>query len=74
MKRKIFILILGFIVISTKLIGQEIRGMIVDSESELPLAYVNIGVANISHGTVTNEYGEYILDCEILYLDYIFVQ
>lgn len=66
MKIRIFITILGLLIISPKLSGQEIHGFVIDSESEIPLAFVNIGVVDISKGTVTNESGEYILDCEKL--------
>lgn len=66
MKRRILILIVGFIVVSIKMIGQEIHGLIIDSKSESPLAFVNIGVIGISHGTVTNESGAYNLACDKL--------
>ena len=64
MKIKMHIVILGVLVISINLIGQEIRGFIIDAETELPLAFVNVGIVDISQGTITNESGEYVLDCK----------
>ena len=71
MKMRLFITILGLLVISIKLTGQDIHGFVIDSESELPLAYVNIGVMDIPNGTVTNESGEYLLKCDNLPQDCI---
>jgi hypothetical protein len=47
-----------FLLISSNLTGQVIHGKLVDSSDERPLAYVNVGVVNISTGTITNERGE----------------
>lgn len=55
--------------ISFDLPGQVIQGTVIDSESEIPLAYVNIGVINIAKGTVSNESGAYNFNCDSLTLD-----
>jgi hypothetical protein len=61
MKDGIHALILSTLVIlliSSNLSGQVIQGKLIDSLDERPLAYVNVGVVNISRGTITNERGE----------------
>ncbi len=69
MKKRINALILsmvGFLLISSNLNGQVIQGKLIDSSDEKPLAYVNVGVVNISRGTITNEKGEFELNCNEL--------
>jgi hypothetical protein len=65
-KIRIFLLILGATVLPISLIGQKINGIVIDSENKLPLAYVNIGVIDISKGSITNDKGKFSLDCEKL--------
>jgi len=65
MKIRTSILFFSLFTISN-LFGQEIRGLIIDSESEMPIEFVNIGVVNVSSGTITNESGIFSLDCEKL--------
>lgn len=62
----ISIIFLGLFNITSNLIGQQIQGLVIDSESELPLEFVNIGVVDISQGTITNDSGVYTLECEKL--------
>ncbi|MCU4174842.1 carboxypeptidase-like regulatory domain-containing protein [Carboxylicivirga sp. N1Y90] len=69
MNNKIFKIVLVLIVTSTSLIAQEINGLVIDSESELPLAYVNVGVINTPKGTISNDHGEYTLNCKNLPAD-----
>jgi hypothetical protein len=52
--------------ISNESIGQIIHGRVIDSQSELPLLFVNIGVINIPRGTITNDHGDFELDCKNL--------
>ncbi|MDP2692495.1 MAG: carboxypeptidase-like regulatory domain-containing protein [bacterium] len=66
MKIRISIIFFALFIITSNLIGQEIRGLIIDSESELPIEFVNIGVVDVSSGTITNESGIFILDCKKL--------
>lgn len=66
MKTKIINSIIGLLILTSNLIGQEIRGFIIDSESGLPLEFVNLGIVDIPYGTITNDSGAYNLDCEKL--------
>ena len=69
MKKKVNALILStlvFLLIFPNLRGQVILGKLIDSSDEMPLAYVNVGVVNISRGTITNERGEFELMCNDL--------
>ena len=69
MGKRIYALILSTLVlllISSYLRGQVIQGKLIDSSDERPLAYVNVGVVNISRGTITNERGEFELMCSDL--------
>jgi len=44
------------------LYGQEIiRGKVIDLQSNLPIAYVNIGIANSSVGTISNQDGTFLI-------------
>lgn len=63
------LILLALFCISFDLLGQVIRGKVIDAESKMPLAYVNIGVMNIAVGTASNESGEYKLNCDGLPLD-----
>ena len=66
MGKRIYALILSiifFLLISSNLSGQVIQGKLIDSLDEGSLAYVNVGVVNISRGTITNEQGVYDLNC-----------
>jgi hypothetical protein len=63
MKEIIITFLLGFLFISSGLTGQEFHGSVIDAESKWPLAFVNIGVVDFPHGTITNESGEYTLNC-----------
>ena len=69
MKKRIYALILStlvFLLISSNLKGQVIQGKLIDSSDERPLAYVNVGVVNISRGTITDERGIFELSCNDL--------
>ena len=69
MGKRLHALILSTLVIlliSSNLRGQVIQGKLIDSWDERPLVYVNVGVVNISRGTITNERGEFELDCNDL--------
>ena len=69
MGKRIYALILSTLVlllISSNLSGQVIQGKLIDSSDDQPLAYVNVGVVNISRGTITNEMGEFELMCNDL--------
>ncbi|RLD72452.1 MAG: hypothetical protein DRJ29_02850 [Bacteroidetes bacterium] len=57
---------LGFLLISSNLSGQVIQGKILDSLDERPLAYVNVGVINVTRGTISTEPGEFQLNCNDL--------
>ena len=63
------LIFLVLLCISFDIPGQVIQGKVMDAESEIPLAYVNIGVMNIPKGAVSDESGEYKLDCDGLPLD-----
>ena len=63
------LILLALFCILLDLHGQVIQGKVIDAESEIPLAYVNIGVINIAKGTVSNKSGEYKLNCDSLPLD-----
>jgi hypothetical protein len=60
------IVLLSQLAISYKLTGQIIHGIVIDSQTELPLVFVNVGVINIPIGAITNESGDYQLNCENL--------
>ncbi len=47
------LILLALFCISLDLHGQVIQGKVIDAESEIPLAYVNIGVINIAKGAVS---------------------
>lgn len=66
---RIILIVYGFLIFAFQSFGQEIRGFVVDSKSDLALEYVNIGVIDIPKGTITNETGEFVLDCEKLPTD-----
>ncbi len=55
-------LVIVFIVCSTAVLGQSIKGKVVDANSVEPLVYVNIGVIGTSSGTITNLQGDFLLD------------
>lgn len=60
-----FLLILSiFFAFSLNGFSQKIDGKIIDSETKENLSYVNIGVLNSTIGTITNESGRFILDCD----------
>lgn len=63
------LILLALFCISFDLHGQVISGKVIDAKSEIPLAYVNFGVMNIAKGTISNESGEYKLNCDSLPLD-----
>ena len=63
------LILLVLFCISFDLLGQVIYGKVIDSESEIPLVYVNIGVINIAKGAISNESGEFNLNCDSLSLD-----
>lgn len=65
-KSKLLFTILGLMLVFCKLSSQEITGFVIDSVSELPLTFVNVGVLGVPTGTVTNEIGAYSLNCEKL--------
>lgn len=69
MKIELIITLLGFFVTSLTLNGQKIHGYVIDSESKTPLSFVNIGVIDISNGTITGESGDFTLRCDNLPLD-----
>lgn len=62
----LILLILGLTFPISNLYGQKIEGKIVDFSKDIPLSYVNIGVINMSRGTVTDEFGNFQLDCKDL--------
>ena len=66
---ELILLIIGFLFISSNLRGQVIQGKLIDSSDGRPLAYVNVGVVNISRGTITNEKGGFELICSDLSQD-----
>lgn len=67
--KKSTLILLALFCVSLSLHGQVIQGKVIDAESKIPLAYVNIGVINISKGAVSDEAGEYKLKCDSLPLD-----
>lgn len=57
-----------FIFLSIYSRGQIIIGKVIDSSTEEPLAFVNIGVKNMPLGTITDEQGNFefkIIDCSV---------
>ncbi len=69
MKGRIYALILSiqvFFLISSNLFGQVTQGKLIDSRDARPLAYVNVGVVNVSRGTISNIKGEFELRCNDL--------
>ncbi len=59
---KTYILILFSISILSIAAGQTFKGTILNSETNLPIEYVNIGVVGKNNGTVSNENGNYVLE------------
>lgn len=57
---------IGISLISSALCGQVVQGKLIDSLDAKPLAYVNVGVINLSSGTISNEKGEFELNCNDL--------
>ncbi len=69
MKGRINAIILStlvFSLISSSLFGQVTQGKLIDSRDARPLAYVNVGVVNVSRGTISNIKGEFELRCNDL--------
>ncbi|MFA5296688.1 MAG: carboxypeptidase-like regulatory domain-containing protein [Lutibacter sp.] len=60
---KIFLTLITILTLNSFCFSQEreIKGKIVDIQSNLPLPYVNIGIANKGVGTVSNDNGAFIL-------------
>ena len=54
--------ILFFLLIAYNLQAQFITGKVLDAENRQPLPFVNIGVLNKNLGTVSNEYGTFLLE------------
>ncbi len=60
------LLIIGLFIFTINLKAKEIKGIVIDSISEAPLEFVNIGIVDMGIGTITNEFGEFNLDIEEL--------
>jgi len=58
--------LLVLIFFASQMHGQKIEGKLVDSSTKESLAYVNIGVINSSRGTITDETGKFVLECDHL--------
>lgn len=65
-KGNLIVIIIGLLFQTTYLYGQIIEGEIVDLANDTSLSYVNIGVMNMSRGTVTDKTGKFKLDCKNL--------
>ncbi|WP_028284102.1 carboxypeptidase-like regulatory domain-containing protein [Olleya marilimosa] len=61
--RTIFYLFIAFQLFSSKAFSQEIvmNGIVIDSENQEPIEFVNIGVQHKNQGTITNPNGEFNL-------------
>ena len=59
-------LITLFCLICTTIFGQEVtgelKGIVKDQDSDVPLAYVNIAIPELSRGTSSDENGSFILE------------
>lgn len=51
-----------FLLVSSSVYAQELKGFVLDAESKKPIPYVNIGVVNKNIGTVSMEDGSFILE------------
>ena len=47
----------------------KLKGTLINSNTGLPLRYVNVGIVSKDVGTVTNQYGEFNLEVENQYLN-----
>lgn len=45
--------------------GQDINGMVIDSETKLPLEYASIGIINTHAGTITDKNGDFSFKAKI---------
>ncbi|MBM1107056.1 carboxypeptidase-like regulatory domain-containing protein [Aurantibacter crassamenti] len=61
--RTIFYILIIFQLFSSKAFSQEIvmNGIVIDSENQEPIEFVNIGVQNKNQGTITNSNGKFNL-------------
>jgi hypothetical protein len=61
--KSLFYILLLIQLLSTPLVAQEIemKGMVIDTQNQEPIAYVNIGILNKNQGTITNLEGKFSL-------------
>ncbi|CAN0604588.1 unnamed protein product, partial [Ectocarpus sp. 12 AP-2014] len=60
---KLFYFLMFFLLTGAKLFSQQIvmTGIVIDSENQEPIEFVNIGVLNKNQGTITNPSGRFTL-------------
>ena len=69
---KTFIIFIGLLVLPAMIYYQktvEIRGVVIDAESRLPMKDSHVYVSGTNVGVVTNENGEFLLNIPLQYMD-----